>query len=139
VQPASQAESRKIILVLSGVIALGLLTVYLAPFELFFRLLGIQSSNGCPLLTFAGIPCPFCGLGRVFSCITDLYIARSFYYNPLGLIFYILLGAYLAVTLYLAIRKKKIIYSAQGNKLIWIPVIFAAVMWILNILFGHHN
>ena len=139
VQPASPDESKKIIFILFGIIALGLVIVYYSPFEFIFTLLGYDNNNGCPMLIFTGIPCPFCGMGRVFSCITDLYIARSFTYNPLGLLFYILLGAYFSTTLWLAIQKKKIVYTARGKKLIWFPVIFIALMWILNILFGHHH
>lgn len=139
VQPVSPSESRKIILFLAGIFIFGLLTVYNAPFEFIFTSLGYGENNGCPLLIFTGIPCPFCGMGRVFSCITDLYIARSFMYNPLGLLFYVLLGSYLAVTFYLAIRKQKIVYTEKGRKLIWIPVAFILLMWILNIFLGHHH
>jgi len=139
VQPASPDESKKIIFILTGIITLGLLTVYYSPFEFIFTLLGYDDNNGCPMLIFTGIPCPFCGMGRVFSCITDLYIARSFTYNPLGLLFYIMLAAYFTINLYLAFRKKKLVYTARGNKLIWFPVIFIILMWILNIFFGHHH
>lgn len=136
---ATDSESKKTLWIITGIIAFGIAVIYTSAFEFFFSLLGIKSSNGCPLLTFAAVPCPFCGLGRVFSCITDLYIARTFYYNPFGLLFYLLLGAYFAITIYLAIKKKKIVYTAKGNKLIWLPVIFIAIMWIMNILFGHHG
>ncbi|HEY3251176.1 MAG TPA: DUF2752 domain-containing protein [Ignavibacteria bacterium] len=139
VQSASQREARNIVLIAAGVTAIGLLSVYLKPTVFFFGLFSIPTVNGCPLLTFTGIPCPFCGMGRVFSCLTDLFIAQSFYYNPLGLVFYALLGLTLGYITFLAIRRKKIVFKKAGYKLIWIPVGFIILMWILNILYGHQH
>lgn len=135
IQQCSEKESRKILLTISAIIGLGIISVYLSPFETFLGMIGIRTANGCPLLTLSGIPCPFCGMGRVFSCITDLYIGRTFYYNPLGLMFYVFTGLGFGVAAFLAFRKRKIIIK---NKLIWIPVGFVALMWIANILWGHH-
>jgi len=139
IREASPAESRKIMLTITGITAIGLLSVYTNPTVYFFYLFNIPTVNGCPLLTFTGIPCPFCGMGRVFSCITDFYIAKSFYYNPLGLFFYVVTGAFLGYILILAVRKKKIVFKPAGYKLVWIPVGFIILMWVLNILYGHHH
>lgn len=140
VVPATSSQSRNTLLVLAGILASGLLFVYLNPFEPFFNdVLGIESVNGCPLFTFTGVPCPMCGMGRVFSCLTDFYIAESFYYNPLGLIFYIILALVLTVIFALSIRKKRLLLKKPAQKLWYIPVMFVLIMWILNILFGHHH
>jgi len=133
-------QSRKTIYILLLLMALGLVNVYFAPLKSFLNeVSGVESVNGCPLLTFTGIPCPFCGTGRVFSCITDLHFAESFYYNPLGLIFYIIFGFFFFTVFFLALVKKKITLKKPALKLWYIPVLFLVLMWILNILYGHHH
>ena len=140
IEAASAKESRNTLLILAGIIAFGLINIYFAPVKyLFINILNIQSINGCPLLTFAGIPCPFCGMGRVFSCLTDLYIARSFYYNPMGLVFYIALGFTFSIILVLSLIKKKIVLKKPAERFWYIPVLFIVLMWILNILYGHQH
>lgn len=140
VEPASGSQSRNTLLTLLVIFIVGLLAVYINPTELFINdVLGIPSVNGCPLLTFANIPCPMCGMGRVFSCITDLYVAKSFYYNPLGLVFYLIIGFIFCVVLVLSLRKKRLILKKPAQSLWYIPVLFLLVMWILNILYGHHH
>ena len=138
--PASEAESRDTLILVIILILLGLLNVYFAPIKLFLNdVLGVESINGCPLLTFTGVPCPFCGTGRVFDSVLSMNILGSFYYNPLGLIFYITLGFVFALSIVLALTKKKIVITKSGYRLWFIPVGFFVIMWILNILFGHHH
>lgn len=133
-------QSRKTIYILLLIMVLGLINVYFAPLKSFLNdVAGVESVNGCPLYTFTGVPCPFCGTGRVFSCITDLHFTESFYYNPLGLIFYIIFGFFFFTVLFLAILKKKIVLKKPALKLWYIPVLFLVLMWILNILYGHHH
>jgi len=138
-QITSQQRIRTVLLLI-GLLILGLINVYFAPLKSFLNeVVGVKSVNGCPLYTFTDIPCPFCGTGRVFSCITDLHFAECFYYNPLGLPFYILFGVFYFTVLFLAFRKQKIILHKPALKVWYIPVIFFILMWILNILYGHHN
>ena len=133
-------QSRNTIFLLIGLLLIGLLNIYFAPLKSFLNnVVGVNSVNGCPLLTFTGIPCPFCGTGRVFSCITDLHFAESFYYNPLGLAFYIIFGFFYFTVLVLAFLKRKLVLKKPALKLWYIPVAFLMLMWILNILFGHHH
>ncbi len=133
-------QSKRIIYILLLILVLGLLNVYFAPIKYFLNeIAGVNSVNGCPLLTFTGIPCPLCGTGRVFSCITDLNFAESLYYNPLGLPFYIIFGFFYFAVLVLALRRQKIQLHKPALKLWYIPVLFIALMWILNIFYGHHH
>jgi len=137
VRSCSVEEARKLLLTVAAVTGLGVISVYLSPFETFFGVLGIHTENGCPLLTVSGIPCPFCGMGRVFSCLTDFYIGRTFYYNPLGLLFYILAAIVFGTITLLAFRKQKIVL--KDYKVVWIAAGFLIVMWAANILWGHHH
>jgi hypothetical protein len=139
IEESSPGQRKKTLRILLFIAVFSITNVYLNPLKHFFNIINIPSVNGCPLLTFAGIACPFCGMGRVFSCLTDLYIARSFYYNPLGLVFYIASGLAFGAILILSILKKRIVLTKSAAKLWFIPLLFIAVMWILNILFGHHH
>lgn len=140
IDAATPRTARNTIWLLVVIAAVGLVNVYLNPLERFFNdVLHIPSINGCPLYTFTGVPCPMCGMGRVFSCMTDFYIEKSFYYNPLGLVFYLLLGFVYIYIFFLSLRRKKIVLKPAGVKLWYIAAIFLAIMWILNILFGHHH
>jgi hypothetical protein len=56
----------------------------------------------------------------------------------LGLLFYIIFGFVLAVILVLSIKRKKIVLKKPALKLWYIPVLFLIIMWVLNILYGHH-
>jgi hypothetical protein len=119
---------------------LGLLNVYFAPIKLFLNdVIGVESVNGCPLLTFTGVPCPFCGTGRVFDSVLSFHIIESFHFNPLGLFFYIMMGSIFVIILILALMKRKIVLSSSAYRLWYIPAGFLLIMWILNILFGHHH
>jgi hypothetical protein len=139
VETAAASERKKILWILFIICAVGILNIYLNPLEHFFTdVIGIPSINGCPLYTFTNIPCPMCGMGRVFSCLTDLYISQSFYYNPLGLLFYVVFGSIFFVVLVLAIVNKRIVLRKAAYRLWYIPVGFLCIMWILNVLYGHH-
>lgn len=139
VLPSTKKEARKIQFIIFLILAFLFINVYLAPYKHIFEHFHIYSPNGCPLLTFTGVPCPMCGMGRSFSCLTDLYIGQSFYYNPSGLIFYIVFGYITVTVLVLSFRKKKIVLNEPAYKLWYIPVILLVIMWVLNILYGHHH
>lgn len=140
IEPASPKKSRNTILILLATLVTGFINVYLAPFKYFFNhVIGIESVNGCPLLTFTGVPCPLCGVGRVFTSLTDFHIVKTFYYNPLGLVFLIISGFVFSVILILSLRKRKIVLKKPAQKLWYIPALFIILMWILNILYGHHH
>jgi hypothetical protein len=121
------------------IIGFSLLSVYLTPYKHIFEIFHIHSENGCPLLTFTGIPCPLCGMGRSFSCLTDLYIERSFYYNPSGLVFFLLSGFVTASVFILSIKNKKVKLKEPAYRLWYIPIALLLIMWVLNILYGHHH
>ena len=139
IEKASPKEKRKIILALVLIAAVGITGIYFSPAEKIFQVLNVPTINGCPLLTFTDIPCPFCGMGRSFSSLTDLKIAQSFYYNPMGLIFYVISASIFGIVLVLSIFNRKIVLKKRAKELWYMPVLFITLMWVLNILYGHHH
>jgi len=139
VESAAPKEKRNIILSLFLIAAVGITGIYFSPTEKIFKVLNIPTINGCPLLTLTNVPCPFCGMGRSFSSLTDFKIARSFYYNPMGFIFYLITGSLFVIVLVLSIFNRKIVLKKQAKELWYLPVLFILLMWVLNILYGHHH
>ncbi|MCC6866448.1 MAG: DUF2752 domain-containing protein [Ignavibacteria bacterium] len=138
--PAAPRQASSIIYVMLLLLVFSLINVYFSPTKLIFNdVAGINSVNGCPLFTFTGIPCPLCGEGRVFTSLTRFQFTETFYYNPLGLVFYIISGFIFFTILILAIKKKMIQFHKPAIKLWYIPVLFLIIMWVLNILYGHHH
>ena len=114
-----------------------LLTIY-SPLEYLFHQLGYKDSNGCPLLTLAGFPCPLCGMGRSFGALVSLDFRKSLYYNPSGIFFFTISGLVLGVVFLLGIFGYEIKVKEGLLKLWYVFAGLIAVMWVLNILFGHH-
>src|SRR4030095_6115249 len=140
ITPASQKESRNTILILLAILFIGLTEVYFAPLKYFFNnIIGIESVNGCPLLTLAGVPCPLCGTGRILKGLAHFNISQAFYYNPLGIFFLIVSGITFIILFILSLTKRKLVLGKTAQKLWYIPALFIILMWILNILYGHHH
>jgi hypothetical protein len=57
----------------------------------------------------------------------------------MGLVFYIVLGITFSIILVLSLFKKKIVIKKRARKLWYIPLVFILLMWVLNILYGHHH
>jgi hypothetical protein len=139
VEDCTAIQARYIQLTLLFTIGISLIIIYLTPYKHLFELFHIHSDNGCPLLTFTGVPCPMCGMGRVFSCITSLKFTSAIYYNPLGLLCYFLMGIIIVPVTYYSFRNKRIKLQKSAQRLWLIPVAFLLIMWLLNILYGHHH
>jgi len=77
-------------------------------------------------------------MGRSFLSLTHLEIAQSFYYNPMGLIFYVITGSIFGIILILSAINKKIVLKKGAIELWYVPVLFVVIIWVLNILYGHH-
>ena len=138
IEKCTRKQSLQAMLWATGLTAAALFSIYFTPTEYLLRLPGINSVNGCLLLTFTGIPCPACGMGRAFSCLTDLNISGSFYRNPSAPAFFVVSGFITAFILILSVFNYRIVFKESALRLWYIPVILLSVMWMLNILFGHH-
>jgi hypothetical protein len=120
------------------IIAGSLLTLY-SPFEYLFHYFGYENSNGCPLLTFTGVPCPLCGMGRGFWAVISMDSGKMFYYNPLAVFFYAVSGAGLGSVLVMALSGYKIKLKEGAWRFWYVFAGVVVVMWALNIMFGHHG
>ncbi len=138
VESCTPKESWRIRITVLLIILLSFLQTFFNPYELLFDHYGIQSSNGCPLLTLTGVPCPMCGMGRSLESIVHLHIGESFYYNPSGLFFFLFSGLAIMYVLILSLQNKTIKLNKSARKLWYIPLVLLIVIWALNILYGHH-
>jgi hypothetical protein len=72
----------------------------------------------CPLRTFTGIPCPFCGMTRGVTALVHGHVSAAFSYNP---------GAFLIVAMAIALL---IAWRWQRVRIpMWAVFLFFAVLW----------
>jgi hypothetical protein len=128
----------KIILWSVGIILFGIFLTAYSPTEYLLHALGYEGSNGCLLLTFAGVPCPLCGMGRSFWAIVSLDFNSSIYYNPSATVFFPVSGVILLTVILSAAAGYKIQPGRRILRLWYLFVLLIAAIWVLNILFGHH-
>ncbi len=132
------ADRKRVILWMTGIIASGIIFTAYSPFEYLFHQLGYKDSNGCPLLTLAGVPCPLCGMGRSFWALVKLDTGHIFYYNPSGVFFFLISGVILGGVFMLAVFGYRIRLRARAWKLWYVFAGVIVLMWVLNIVYGHH-
>jgi hypothetical protein len=138
IEKCDRRTARKIQLWVIGLTVLvGILIIY-SPLEYLFHYLGYKDSNGCPLLTLTGIPCPMCGMGRSFLALITLNFTEVFYYNPSGAFVYLISGLIILAIFILSLFNYRVKLKNPLLKLWYIPVILLMIVWILNILYGHH-
>ena len=138
IEKCEPQSARRIMLWTAGIITGGILLTVYSPLEYLFHHFGYKDSNGCPLLTFTGIPCPLCGIGRSFWAIMSLDLKGSFYYNPCGIFFFTISGFILVSVFLLAVFGYRVKVKEGLLKLWYLFAGLIAVVWVLNVLFGHH-
>jgi hypothetical protein len=132
-------ESLRIILWLLAVCAIGFVLVAYSPVEMLFSYFGYQDTNGCTLYTLFGFPCPTCGMGRSLKAMLGLDFSEMFYYNPSAVFIYLLTFLIIASVFIPAVFKYKIKLTSRLLRLWYIPVLLLIIVWVLNILLGHHE
>ena len=138
IEKCSPQFSRKVQLTIIGFCAATALLIFYSPFEVLFKYFGFAGSNGCPLYTFTGVPCPACGMGHSLSAVFRGDTAHWFYYNPSAPVLYLLGFGTIGFVFILAFFNYKIKLSPALYKLWFVAVILIIVVWALNILLGHH-
>jgi hypothetical protein len=134
----NSAQAWKLRLWIIGLSLLLFFLILYSPFKPLFLYLGYSYSNGCPFYTLTGgIPCPTCGMGRGLASIIHLDTAHIFYNNPSSVFLYLLTFLGVVSVLVLSFFKFKV-KMKKGALNLWPHfIILIAVVWILNILFGH--
>ena len=130
--------SKRVQLTIIGFYTVTAMLILYSPFEVLFKYFGFANSNGCPLYTLAGVPCPACGMGHSLSAVLSGDTAHWFYYNPSAPVLYLLGFGTVGFVFVLSIFNYKVKPAPALYKLWYIAVILLIVVWALNILFGHH-
>ena len=137
IESCSPSTSRKIQLWLIGASVLVIGLIIYSPTEYLFKHFGYVDSNGCILLTLAGVRCPACGMGHSLSSIVKFDTAHWFYYNPSALFIYIITFFILAYIFILSLFNKSVKLTPKLLKLWYIPVTLLVIVWVLNVMYGH--
>jgi hypothetical protein len=130
--------SRKILFTVTGLCIVVTLLIFYSPFEYFFRYFGYTDSNGCPVYTLTGVPCPTCGMGHSLRAIITGDTAHWFYYNPSAPVLFLLGFGTIGLIIVLAFFNYKVKPAPAFYKLWYVAVILIIAVWALNIMWGHH-
>lgn len=132
------AQAWKLRFWLIGLSVLLFFVILYTPFKPVLIYLGYENTTGCPFYTLSGIPCPTCGMGRGLASIIHLDTAHIFYYNPSAIFLYAI--AFLAFVSILGLSFFNYKVKLKQNILNLWPhfIILVSLIWILNIIFGHH-
>ncbi len=138
-EKVSLKEARNIRWILLGFFCFGLITVVFYPLDLLKLIFPsvFRNESACIMLNVFGIPCPFCGMSHAFHEFINLNFVKSVYYNPSSVIFFSFLGIFSLSIFVLSLYNYKL--SLKFNqKTLLASILILLVIWILNILFGHH-
>lgn len=138
IEKCDTTASRYIQVSVFGFTVLALVLITYSPLEYLFKYLGYIDSNGCPLLTLTGFPCPMCGMGRSFWALITHNWHDVFYYNPSGAVVFPLTMLLILSVFILSLFNYRVKLKNPLLKLWYIPVILLIIVWILNVLYGHH-
>ncbi|HAY34870.1 MAG TPA: hypothetical protein DCY06_12130 [Bacteroidetes bacterium] len=138
-EKTGSAESSKIRLYLLLIIFFIVISTYLSPLKLIRKFFPdiFNRDSSCILLNITGIPCIFCGLTRSFEELINFNLANSFYYNPSSVFIFTFLAVISLSIFTLSFFNYKIRLVSGKKTLIAVTVVIA-IVWILNIIFGHH-
>lgn len=83
---------------------------------------GVPLGPPCPLRTFTGIPCPFCGMSRGVTALVHGHVSAAFSFNP---------GAFLIVAMAALLL---IAWRWQRVRIpVWAVFVFFAVLWAFQL------
>jgi hypothetical protein len=92
----------------------------------------------CPFLTFTGIPCPFCGLtGSLLSLLRGDF-AQAFWHHPFGPIVWGGIALFVSCSFVLLLFRRRVQLKIPGNHRTVLIAAMVLLVWMGNILFGHH-
>ena len=103
--------------------------------ELFPDLFKYESS--CIMLNVAGIPCPFCGMSRAWKEFTKMNFTTAIHHNPSSIAFFIISGVTISGIFVLSLFNYRIRVKSTWKTFLMLTAVLM-IIWILNILYGHH-
>lgn len=89
-------------------------------------LLAYVTKIGCVFYKITGLYCPGCGLTRCVESLLKLDFYQAFRYNPLAIIYMIVLFIYFIVVRF--IRKESFTISHISNKM-WYSLVFITILY----------
>ncbi len=92
----------------------------------------------CPFLTATGLPCPFCGLTRSLLSLSQGELLRSFWYHPLGPVIWGGMALFVLSSFVLLVFHRRVELRIPGDLRAASVVASVLLVWIVNILLGHH-
>jgi hypothetical protein len=138
-EKCSAKDSLRIIQWLTATSVIVFVLIAYSPVEMLFDYFSFENTNGCTLYTFFGFPCPACGLGRSLKDFAVLDFTNMFYYNPSAVLIYLIVFITITAVFFLALFRYKFKLMPKLLKLWYIPVLLLIIIWVLNVLYGHHD
>jgi hypothetical protein len=92
----------------------------------------------CPFLTVTGFPCPFCGLTRSLLSLLAGEFAQAFWYHPIGPIVWGGMALFVSSSFVLLVFRRRAELRIPGDLRAASVVTGVLLVWIMNILLGHH-
>lgn len=139
VEKITRTESDKLRFILFGFIAVTLVSIFFTPSDLVAELFPdlFKYESSCIMLNVAGIPCPFCGMSRAWKEFTKMNFTAAIHHNPSSIAFFIISGVTISAIFVLSLFNYKFKVTSTWKTLLMLTAVLF-IIWILNILYGHH-
>jgi hypothetical protein len=139
VEKITRTESDRLRFILFGFIAVTLVSIFFTPSDLVAELFPdlFKYESSCIMLNVAGIPCPFCGMSRAWKEFTKMNFTTAIHHNPSSIAFFIISGVTISGIFVLSLFNYRIRVKSTWKTFLMLTAVLM-IIWILNILYGHH-
>ena len=139
VEKITRTESDRLRFILFGFIAVTLVSIFFTPSDLVAELFPdlFKYESSCIMLNVAGIPCPFCGMSRAWKEFTKMNFTAAIHHNPSSIAFFIISGVTISGIFVLSLFNYRIRVTSTWKTFLMLTAVLMMI-WILNILYGHH-
>ena len=139
IEKISRTESDRLRFILFGFIAVTLVSIFFTPSDLVAELFPdlFRYESSCIMLNVAGIPCPFCGMSRAWKEFTKMNFTAAIHHNPSSIAFFIISGVTISAIFVLSLFNYRFKVTSTWKTFITLTAVLM-IIWILNILYGHH-
>ncbi len=139
VEKITRTESDRLRFILFGFIAVTLVSIFFTPSDLVAELFPdlFKYESSCIMLNVAGIPCPFCGMSRAWKEFTKMNFTAAIHHNPSSIAFFIISGVTISGIFVLSLFNYRIRVTSTWKTFLMLTAVLM-IIWILNILYGHH-